>query len=110
LTENAIYGYDATMKRTTVMVDEGIYAELETFARRDGVSTGRLIREAMERYVTDRQERNPEGERELPSFVGSFELNGPPWAEDTTDYLREHYPRYLEEKHGLRPRRRPMGD
>ncbi len=42
------------MKRTTVMLDEGAHAELEAVARRDGVSRGRLIRDAMERYLADR--------------------------------------------------------
>jgi hypothetical protein len=91
------------MKRTTVMVDERVYTELETYARLDGVSTGRLIRDAMERYVTERQEQKSERERELPSFVGAWEGQGPPWAADSTAYLREHYPAYLERKHGLAP-------
>jgi hypothetical protein len=62
------------MKRTTVMVDEGTYAELESLARRDGVSTGHLIREAMASYVTDRERQENGGPpNPLPSFVGAVD-------------------------------------
>jgi hypothetical protein len=61
------------MKRTTVMLDEGAYAELEAYARRDGVSTGRLIRDAMELYLTDRERRDADAPSPLPSFVGAVD-------------------------------------
>jgi len=61
------------MKRTTVMLDEGVYAELESYARRDGVSTGRLIREAMELYLSERERLEGGAPNPLPSFVGAID-------------------------------------
>lgn len=66
------------MKRITTSVDSTTYATLEDLARRDGVSTSHLIREAMERYVADREtglEPAP-----LPDWVGSIEGDGTPLA------------------------------
>jgi hypothetical protein len=53
------------MRRTSILVDPRVMTELERIARREGRPTAHLIREAMERYVTD--QRQP---RELPGFVG----------------------------------------
>lgn len=53
------------------MVDQATYADLEEFARQDGVSTAHLIREAMDRYVTAREDR-PGMPPELPAFAGIF--------------------------------------
>jgi hypothetical protein len=75
------------MKRTTIMVDEGTYADLEEYARRDGVPTARLIREAMERYVTER-ERQAEAQP-LPDFVGKLTGGGEPIAGKVDEYVGE---------------------
>jgi hypothetical protein len=75
------------MKRTTIMVDEGTYGDLEEYARRDGVPTARLIREAMERYVTER-ERHSE-RRPLPDFVGALKGGGEPIAGKTREIIAE---------------------
>lgn len=53
------------MRRTSILVDPRVMTELEHIARSEGRPTAHLIREAMERYVTER--RQP---RELPGFVG----------------------------------------
>lgn len=85
------------MKRTTVMVDERAYAELEAYARRDGVSTGHLIREAMERYVTDRERRDVGAPNPLPSFVGMVDdlsVQG----EDVEDFLAAWLPIHEEDE------------
>ncbi len=60
------------MRRTSVLLDPQILTELERLARRSGVPTSHVIREAMERYVADAAE---ETDRELPSFVGI--ISGP---------------------------------
>ncbi len=75
------------MKRTTIMVEEAAYAELEEYARRDGVPTARLVREAMERYLTER-ERTTEP-RPLPAFVGVLQGGGEAIAGRDEDLLAE---------------------
>lgn len=75
------------MKRITTTVDPSTYAQLEDLARRDGVATARLIRDAMERYVTERErEMEP---LPLPDWVGMFEGDGEPFAERTEEILGE---------------------
>jgi predicted transcriptional regulator len=54
------------MRRTSILLDPGLLAELERLAHRDGRHTSEVIREALEAYVTERREP----ERELPGFVG----------------------------------------
>ena len=54
------------MRRTSVLLDPQILTELERLARRSGVPTSHVIREAMERYVADAAE----ADTTLPSFVG----------------------------------------
>lgn len=54
------------MKRTSILLDPGLLAELERIARRKGVPTAHVIRGALDAYVT----REAGGERQLPGFVG----------------------------------------
>jgi hypothetical protein len=54
------------MRRTSVLLDPHILTELERLARRSGVPTSHVIREAMERYVAEASENDTT----LPSFVG----------------------------------------
>ena len=53
------------MRRTSILLDPGLLAELERIARRDGRPTSQVIREALDAYVERRRE-----ERSLPGFVG----------------------------------------
>lgn len=81
------------MKRTTIMAEERLLAEVAAVARRRGVTTSRAVREALERYVSDDQSR----EQALPSLVGMFAWEGEPigagaeeilerdWANELTD-------------------------
>ncbi len=55
------------MRRTSVLLDPQILTELERLARRAGVPTSHVIREAMERYVADAAGN---ADTALPSFVG----------------------------------------
>lgn len=64
--------------------------ELERIARREGRPTAHLIREAMERYVTD--QRQP---RELPGFVGIGRGPGDV-AEHAEQILERELPAHLE--------------
>jgi len=75
------------MKRITTTVDTTTYGLLEDLAHRDGVATARLVREAMERYVTDRQ-RDLEPPP-LPGCVGMFHGDGEPFAERAEEILGE---------------------
>jgi metal-responsive CopG/Arc/MetJ family transcriptional regulator len=53
------------MRRTSILLDPGLLAELERIARRQGRPTAHVIRDALERHVAENG-----GERELPGFVG----------------------------------------
>jgi Ribbon-helix-helix domain len=75
------------MKRITTTVDSSTYGMLEDLAHRDGVPTARLVREAMERYVTQRQlEHEPQP---LPDWVGMFQGDGEPFAGRAEEILGE---------------------
>lgn len=75
------------MKRITTTVDTTTYGLLEDLAHRDGVATARLVRDAMERYVTERQrELEP---LPLPDWVGMFQGDGEPFAERAEEILAE---------------------
>ena len=54
------------MRRTSILLDPGLFAELERISRREGRPTAHVIREALERYVATRAA----DERKLPAFVG----------------------------------------
>lgn len=85
------------MKRITTSVDPTTYAALEDLARRDGVSTSRLLREAMERYVAER-DRTLEPHA-LPDWVGMLEGDGQPFAERDEALLDEWWAAELEKQH-----------
>jgi hypothetical protein len=55
------------MRRTTIMLDPGVAAELERIARRQGRPTAHVIRDAMDRYVAEAREGDT---TPLPAFVG----------------------------------------
>jgi predicted transcriptional regulator len=67
------------MQRITTNVDPDVYERLEDLARRRNVPTARVIRDALERYVTD-EEASQQAEP-LPDWVGMLEGPGGPWAE-----------------------------
>lgn len=56
----------APMKRTSILLDPGLLAELERLARREGVPTSQVIRRALQEYVAAREP----AVRDLPGFVG----------------------------------------
>jgi hypothetical protein len=81
------------MKRTTIMLDPALLAELERLARRAKKPTAHVIRESLERYVAEAREQ--EGRR-LPSFVGMFPGGGDEnVAERADDILRDELPDHL---------------
>jgi predicted transcriptional regulator len=83
------------MKRITTSVDPSIYHRLDELARHDGVSTSHLLREAMERYVTEREEALEAVP--LPSWVGMLEGgDGQPWAERDEELLAEGWAADIE--------------
>lgn len=82
------------MKRITTSVDPTTYAALEDLARRDGVPTSRLLREAMERYVAERDRTLEPGP--LPDWVGTLEGDGQPFAERDEALLDEWWAAELE--------------
>jgi predicted transcriptional regulator len=67
------------MQRITTNVESTVYGRLEDLARRRDVPTSRLIREALERYVSE-QEALQEPEP-LPDWVGMLEGPGGPYAD-----------------------------
>ena len=76
-----------SMKRITTTVDPSTYALLEDLARRDGVATASLVRNAMERYVADRQRAMKP--LPLPDWVGMFEGREEAFAERDEELLGE---------------------
>ncbi len=54
------------MRRTSILLDPGLLAEVERIARRQGRPTSHVFREALEQYVKAQRELT----RELPGFVG----------------------------------------
>jgi hypothetical protein len=87
LTDGATCITISIMRRVTTTVDPSTYGQLEDLARRDGVATASLVRDAMERYVTERQrEMAP---LPLPDWVGMFEGDGESFAENTEEILGE---------------------
>lgn len=54
------------MRRTSILLDPGLLAELERISRREGRPTAHVIREALEQYVAAHSDE----ERALPAFVG----------------------------------------
>ena len=79
------------MKRTTIMVDESVLAELDRLARRQRRPTAHLIRESLEKYVSNA--RLMEGTT-LPAFVGIGEGPGDV-AENDEAILRTELPKVL---------------
>lgn len=65
------------MRRTSILLDPGLLAELERIARRQGRPTAHVIREALERYVAGEAVE----ERALPAFVGIGRGPGGPVGE-----------------------------
>lgn len=80
------------MRRTTILADPELLTNMEELARRDGVSTSHVIREAMERYVVAR--RDPSS-AELPALVGMFE-GADDVAERDEEILRAEMPAAAE--------------
>lgn len=78
------------------MLPERTYAEMEEFARRDGVPTAHLVRAAMEQYVSTREEREALGSRPLPAFVGALDSTDMIDAADVEDYLEATWPVVIE--------------
>jgi hypothetical protein len=82
------------MQRITTNVETEVYARLEDLARRRRVPTARVIREALERYVTDEEAaRQPDP---LPEWVGMLEGPGGAWAELDEELLKAGWAAALE--------------
>lgn len=79
------------------MLPERTYAEMEEFARRDGVPTAHLVRAAMEQYVTAREEQEALARRSLPAFVGMLEFADGFQAADVEDYLERSWADHIEQ-------------
>lgn len=82
------------MQRITTNVEPTVYAKLEDLARRRDVPIARLIREAMERYVSEEEaalEPDP-----LPDWVGMFSGPGDAFAERDEEVLEANWPDALE--------------
>ncbi len=80
------------MRRTTILADPQLLTNMEELARRDGVPTSHVIREAMERYVVARRDAPS---AELPALVGMFE-GADDVAERDEEILRAEMPAAVE--------------
>ena len=72
--------YNEDMKRTTIVADEKIMAEIEAIARAESVSVAHVIREGLRLRI--------EKERRIPSFIGAGSSQGRtvPSAREAGDY------------------------
>ena len=82
------------MQRITTNVDESVYSRLVDLARRRSVPTAQVIREALERYVSDQEAQQEPGP--LPDWVGMLEGPGAPYAERDEELLEESWAEDLE--------------
>ena len=79
--------YHHRMQRITTNVEPGVYSRLEDIARRRAVPTSHLVREALERYVTETEAaQEPEP---LPDWVGMLDGPGGPYASRDEELLAE---------------------
>lgn len=60
------------MRRTSILLDPGLLAELERIAQRQGRPTAHVIREALERYASEAREQGAS----LPAFIGLGNAGG----------------------------------
>jgi metal-responsive CopG/Arc/MetJ family transcriptional regulator len=84
------------MQRITTNVESGIYARLTDIARHRDVPTSQLIREALERYVSEAEAaQEPEP---LPEWVGMLEGVGDPYASRDEEILAESWADSIEHR------------
>lgn len=57
------------MKRTTIFIDEALMERLRRFARREGLSSAAVVREAVAAYLEVRESEK----RGVPKLAGRFE-------------------------------------
>lgn len=57
------------MKRTTIFIDEAVLGRLRRFAKREGISSAAVVREAVATYL-ETQESEKRG---VPKLAGRFE-------------------------------------
>lgn len=69
------------MKRTTIFVPEALERDLQLYARRKGVPTAAVVREALAAYIAH------EPAMELPSFAAAFDSGFTDTAERHEDIL-----------------------
>ncbi|CAN5527036.1 hypothetical protein BH20CHL6_BH20CHL6_15490 [soil metagenome] len=74
------------------MADERIIAEIERYARLDGVPMAHLVREAMDRYVSS---RGAASTARLPSFAGLAEGTDSDVASRDEEILRREWPDHV---------------
>ncbi len=71
------------MKRTTIFIDEALMARLHRFARREGVSSAAVVREAVAAYLASQESET----RGLPELAGRFESGCRDTAERVDELL-----------------------
>jgi hypothetical protein len=86
------------MQRITTNVERSVYARLEDLARRRDVPVAHLVREAMERYVTEQE--TTLGPEPLPDWVGMLEGPGDAFASRDEEVLDARWARTLEPEPG----------
>jgi hypothetical protein len=73
------------MKRTTIFVPEALERDLQLCARRKGLPTAAVVREALAAYLAQEQPAI-----ELPSFAGAFDSGFTDTAERHEELLFAH--------------------
>ncbi|MDQ2689013.1 MAG: ribbon-helix-helix domain-containing protein [Chloroflexota bacterium] len=73
------------MRRTSILLDPGLLAELERIARRQDRPTAHVIRDALTQFVSAEAAQ----QRSLPGFVGLGRSPGAETAEPTAPSLAD---------------------
>jgi len=75
------------MKRTTIFADEDLLGALREIAHREGTSIAEVIRQALKRFIVDRQMN-----RKLPSILGIGQSGRKDIAERSEELLWKETP------------------
>jgi len=87
------------MKRTTIFADENMLDSLKEIARMEGISIAEVIKQALNRFIADRQK-----DKRLPSIVGIGQSGRKDIAERSEELLWKETPSNKNSSRGVQTR------
>ncbi|MQA73844.1 MAG: ribbon-helix-helix protein, CopG family [Solirubrobacterales bacterium] len=86
---SVLYARPMAAKRTQIYLDDDLRERIDRARTREGRSLAAIVREALDRYLTEEQAaRQPLGEGPPPAWVGAWEGEGSPLPELRTELER----------------------